>query len=589
MKNLIQHINLIFLISAMILGMGYANAQFILQGPNDSDQHNYRWFEATNSSIVLGTDPTFEVTQPGVYFAVYDGTQCGKNASTYFVVTYCTEPDNEVILDVSNSVPLGSNVSWNQPFSGDELMPLVLAGDIPTNYIATVDRAGCSTNLPGFVVVCMLRPFVLVDDLISTNGGLDVPVYDNDIDVPDTGVLTVSDPANGTVMVNDSGTPDDPSDDIITYTPDIGFSGDDTFTYTITVTNTDGTTLTDTATVTVTVISDDTDRDGIPDSVDIDDDNDGILDLDEDLNIDGDNDPSTNPTDTDLDTIPDYLDIDSDDDGIPDNVEAQPTIGYIAPDGVDSDGDGLQDVYEFGGDAGLTPVDTDGDGEPDYRDLDSDGDTVPDSIEAWDFDHNGVADITYVLSDKENDGLSDGYEGESTIDFDPNDEIDNPADQLPNTDAIGSDGEPETPYEVDYRDINDDGDDIPTAEEYDQNGDGIPDDEDGDGIPDYLDANNGFNIYNVLTLNGDEHHEYFEIEGIEDFPENTVRIFNRWGVLVYEASGYNNDEVSFRGLSEGRVTIARKKMLPTGTYYYILEYSKNGKGVSEAGFLYLKR
>ncbi len=336
-------------------------------------------------------------------------------------------------------------------------------------------------------------------------------------------------------------------------------------------------------------ITADTDKDGIPDSVDIDDDNDGILDLDEDLNIDGDNDPSTNPIDTDLDTIPDYLDIDSDDDGIPDNVEAQPTIGYIAPDGVDSDGDGLQDVYEFSGDEGLLPVDTDGDNLPDYLDLDSDGDTVPDSIEAWDFDHNGVADITYVLSDKENDGLSDGYEGESTIDFDPNDEIDSPADQLPNTDAVDPDGFTENPIEVDYRDIDDDGDGKLTIDEYDPDGDGIPNDTDGDGTPDYLDLYDTFQVYNVLTLNGDGHHEYFEIEGIEDFPENTVRIFNRWGVLVYEASGYNNDEVSFRGLSEGRVTIARKKMLPTGTYYYILEYSKNGKGVSEAGFLYLKR
>ena len=38
--------------------------------------------------------------------------------------------------------------------------------------------------------------------------------------------------------------------------------------------------------------------------------------------------------DIDNDGILDTLDIDSDDDGIPDNVEAQPTIGYIPPSNV---------------------------------------------------------------------------------------------------------------------------------------------------------------------------------------------------------------------------------------------------------------
>ena len=55
-------------------------------------------------------------------------------------------------------------------------------------------------------------------------------------------------PASGTAAVNDSGTPADPTDDTITYTPGPGFNGDDTFTYRVT---TDQAT-TATATVTVT-------------------------------------------------------------------------------------------------------------------------------------------------------------------------------------------------------------------------------------------------------------------------------------------------------------------------------------------------
>ncbi len=90
----------------------------------------------------------------------------------------------------------------------------------------------------------------------------------------------------------------------------------------------------------------DTDRDGICDHDDIDDDNDGIIDSVEDLDPDNDGNPATNPTDTDGDGIPNYLDLDSDNDGILDNYEAQATHDYIAPSGIDTDGNGLDDAYE---------------------------------------------------------------------------------------------------------------------------------------------------------------------------------------------------------------------------------------------------
>jgi hypothetical protein len=44
------------------------------------------------------------------------------------------------------------------------------------------------------------------------------------------------------------------------------------------------------------------------------------------------------------------------------------------------------------------------------------------------------------------------------------------------------------------------------------------------------------------------------------------------GVLVFERTGYNNDDRAFRGVSEGKVTIKQSEELPEGTYYYILRY-----------------
>ncbi|MEX0275091.1 MAG: hypothetical protein AB3N16_12010, partial [Flavobacteriaceae bacterium] len=122
----------------------------------------------------------------------------------------------------------------------------------------------------------------------------------------------------------------------------------------------------------------DTDGDGVLDIVDLDDDNDGILDSVEDPNLDGDDNPLTNPADTDGDGIPNHLDIDADNDGIPDNVEAQTTDGYIPPNEDDAAtyeaNNGLNSAYLPGG---LTPVNTDGTDEPDYLDDDSDNDLVP--------------------------------------------------------------------------------------------------------------------------------------------------------------------------------------------------------------------
>ncbi|MGJ5640887.1 hypothetical protein [Formosa sp. S-31] len=107
----------------------------------------------------------------------------------------------------------------------------------------------------------------------------------------------------------------------------------------------------------------------------IEDDNDGIPAEVEDENLDGDNDPSTNPTDRDGDGIPDYLDDDDDGDNVKTSSESP---NYVVGVGfVDS-------------------LDTDGDGIPDYLDPDDDGDGVlTRDEENKSQDQNPTNDITY--------------------------------------------------------------------------------------------------------------------------------------------------------------------------------------------------
>jgi len=96
---------------------------------------------------------------------------------------------------------------------------------------------------------------VLTDDTSTTNEDTPViiSIYNNDNNIPTTGTLTTTNPANGTVVITDpNNTPNDPSDDVVTYTPNQNFSGVDTFDYT--VCDNAVPQNCDTATVTITVL-----------------------------------------------------------------------------------------------------------------------------------------------------------------------------------------------------------------------------------------------------------------------------------------------------------------------------------------------
>ena len=97
-------------------------------------------------------------------------------------------------------------------------------------------------------------------------------------------------------------------------------------------------------------------------------------------------------------------------------------------------------------------------------------------------------------------------------------------------------------------------------------------------------------IFNAMSPNGDAKNERFYIQGLECYPDNTVEIYNRWGVLVFERENYNNEERAFKGISEGRTTVKQSDGLPVGTYYYILKYKDSDSNAhQEAGYLYLTK
>ncbi|MBO0340843.1 gliding motility-associated C-terminal domain-containing protein [Flagellimonas profundi] len=100
-----------------------------------------------------------------------------------------------------------------------------------------------------------------------------------------------------------------------------------------------------------------------------------------------------------------------------------------------------------------------------------------------------------------------------------------------------------------------------------------------------------FEIFNGITPNGDGINDYFQIEGIENYPDNNVKIFNRWGVQVYQVDGYGQGNKLFYGISEVRATLQKDRELPSGTYFYILTFTgENNPGEENySGYLYINR
>jgi len=74
------------------------------------------------------------------------------------------------------------------------------------------------------------------------------------------------------------------------------------------------------------------------------------------------------------------------------------------------------------------------------------------------------------------------------------------------------------------------------------------------------------NIMNVITPNGDGKNDTWKVENIDMYPNNTVKVFDRSGKIVFEMKGYDN---SWGGTFRGSV-------VPEGAYYYIIDF---GPGV----------
>ncbi len=73
-------------------------------------------------------------------------------------------------------------------------------------------------------------------------------------------------------------------------------------------------------------------------------------------------------------------------------------------------------------------------------------------------------------------------------------------------------------------------------------------------------------VFNGVSVTVNGKNDFLKIHNIELYPSNKVIIFNRWGDRVFEMTGYDNDQKSFKGESN-----QGGNKLPGGTYFYSID------------------
>ena len=82
---------------------------------------------------------------------------------------------------------------------------------------------------------------------------------------------------------------------------------------------------------------------------------------------------------------------------------------------------------------------------------------------------------------------------------------------------------------------------------------------------------------NVITPNGDGKNDYWIVEGLDLYPNNSVKVFDRAARLVYSANNYNNDwDGSYKGSPANE-----------DTYYYLIDLGNGSPKIK--GFISIIR
>jgi gliding motility-associated-like protein len=89
----------------------------------------------------------------------------------------------------------------------------------------------------------------------------------------------------------------------------------------------------------------------------------------------------------------------------------------------------------------------------------------------------------------------------------------------------------------------------------------------------------------IVSANGDGINDSFYVEELEQSPNNMVRVYDRYGLKVFEKANYINEFVGTSNINN--FVISREDGLPEGVYFFTIDMLD--LDLSYQGFLYLAR
>ncbi len=240
---------------------------FVGDTSNDPDGRivSYLWQFMDDGATTTTTNPTYVFATPGTYqvqLTVTDNEAAqNENTDTNVLTiiveetmhpdfnavadTATTEQDNPVTILVLDNDEIAAGITasvstFTQALNGtvtaDGTGALVytaqedfVGNDQFTYTITDGDQLSSTTKVVITVTKTNAVPIAVADNAeTDENSAISIAVLANDSDTDNTllNIATTTDPTNGSIMLNTNGT--------ITYTPNQGYFGSDTFTYTIT-------------------------------------------------------------------------------------------------------------------------------------------------------------------------------------------------------------------------------------------------------------------------------------------------------------------------------------------------------------------
>ncbi|WP_396601720.1 Ig-like domain-containing protein [Algibacter sp. R77976] len=414
------------------------------------------------------------VSSSGVPNLVNGGSGQGAGSSTNASVSACepTAVDDTASVDEDDTVNI--DVLDDDNFGGDgPSTGTITITSGPTNGTATVNDGGtpndptddtidytpnadyngpdqityeicdadgdCTTAVVDITVDPVDDTPTAVDDTASVDEDdtVNIDVLDDDNfggDGPSTGTITItSGPTNGTATVNDGGTPNDPTDDTIDYTPNADYNGPDQITYEICDADGDCTT----AVVDITVDPVDDTPTAVDDTASVDEDDTVNIDVLDDDNFGGDG-PSTGTIT--ITSGPTNGTATVNDGGTPndptdDTIDYTPNADYNGPDQItyeicDADGDCTTAVVDIT----VDPVDDTPTAVDDTASVDEDDTVNIDVLDDDNFGGDGPSTGTITITSGPTNGTATVNDGGT-----PNDPTDDTIDYTPNADYNGPD------------------------------------------------------------------------------------------------------------------------------------------------------